>query len=87
MLAGFFYSGIWPNIVALTMQYFKNDKRRDSIVSIIIAVGGVGALAAPWIIGSIFKISSLFTGLLVSVLFIFIEVILIIILSRQKIKN
>lgn len=87
MLAGLFYSGIWPNIVALSMQYFKNDKRRDSFVSIIIAVGGIGALIAPWIIGSIFKISSLFIGLLVCVLFIFIEVILIIFLSRYKVKN
>lgn len=87
MLAGLFYSGIWPNIVALSMQYFKNDKRRDSFVSIIIAVGGIGALISPWMIGSIFKISSLFIGLLVCVLFIFIEVILIIILSRYKVKN
>ena len=87
MLAGLFYSGIWPNIVALSMQYFKNDKRRDSFVSIIIAVGGIGALISPWMIGSIFKISSLFIGLLVCVLFIFIEIILIIILSRYKVKN
>ncbi|MHB1253443.1 MAG: MFS transporter, partial [Candidatus Humimicrobiaceae bacterium] len=87
MLTGLFYSGIWPNIIALSMQYFKKDKRRDTFVSIIIALGGTGALMAPWIIGSIFKISSLFIGLLVCVLFIFIEVILLIFLSRHKVEN
>jgi len=87
MLTGLFYSGIWPNIIALSMQYFKNDKRRDSFVSILIAVGGFGALIAPWIIGSIFKISSLFTGLLVCVLFIFIEVVILLFLSRNKVKD
>ncbi|MHB1274288.1 MAG: MFS transporter [Candidatus Humimicrobiaceae bacterium] len=87
MLTGLFYSGIWPNIIALSMQYFKKDKRRDTFVSIIIALGGTGALMAPWIIGSIFKISSLFIGLLVCVLFIFIEVILLIFLSRHKAEN
>jgi fucose permease len=87
MLTGLFYSGIWPNILALSMQYFKNDKRRDSFASIIIAIGGIGALISPWIIGSIFKISSLFTGLLICVLFIFIEVVLLIFLSGHKAKN
>lgn len=87
MLTGLFYSGIWPNIIALSMQYFKKDKRRDTFVSIIIALGGTGALMAPWIIGSIFKISSLFIGLLVCILFIFIEVILLIFLSIHKEEN
>jgi len=87
MFTGLFYSGIWPNIVALSMQYFKKDKRRDAFVSLIIASGGIGALMAPWIIGSIFKISNLFIGLLVCVLFIFIEAILLIFLSRYKVKN
>lgn len=56
-------------------------------VSLIIALGGIGALMSPWLIGSIFKISNLFTGLLVCVLFIFIEVVLLILLSRIKVKN
>jgi len=87
MLTGLFYSGIWPNIIALSMQYFKNDSRKDTFISLIIAVGSVGALMAPWVVGSIFKISNLLTGLLASVLFIFITVILLIIISRYKIKN
>jgi fucose permease len=87
MLTGLFYSGIWPNILALSMQYFKTDARKDAFISLIIAVGGIGALMAPWVVGSIFKISNLLTGLLACVLFIFIAVILLILLSRHKMKN
>ena len=87
MLTGLFFSGIWPNILALAMQYFKNDARKDAFISLIIAVGGIGALMAPWVVGSIFKISNLFTGLLSCVLFIFIAVILLVLLSRHKMKN
>lgn len=87
MLTGLFYSGIWPNTVALSMQYFKSDEKKDFFVSMIIAFGGIGALIAPWVIGSIFKISNLFIGLLICVLFIFVEAILLISLSRLKVKN
>jgi fucose permease len=87
ILTGLFFSGIWPNILALAMQYFKNDARREAFISLIIAVGGIGALMAPWVVGSIFKISNLFTGLLLCVLFIFIVVVLLILLSRHKMKN
>lgn len=87
LLTGLFYSGIWPNIIALSMHYLKNDKRRDVFVSIIISLGGAGALMSPWIIGGIFKISSLFIGLLTCVLFIFVVVILLISLSGYKEKN
>lgn len=87
MLTGLFFSGIWPNIIALSIQYFKNDARKDAFISLIIAVGGIGALMAPWVVGSIFKISNLFTGLLACVLFIFIAVILLVLLSRHKINN
>ena len=87
ILTGLFFSGIWPNIVALSMDYFKNEKRKDTLVSLIIAFGGIGALLAPWIVGSIFRISNLFIGLFACALFMFAEIILLIYLSRIKIKR
>lgn len=87
IFTGLFFSGIWPNIVALSMDYFRNDKRKDTFVSLIIACGGIGALMAPWIVSSIFKISNLFIGLLSCVLFMLVEIILLICLSKIKVKN
>ena len=87
IFTGLFFSGIWPNIVALSMDYFRNDKRKDTFVSLIIAFGGIGALMAPWIVSSIFKISNLLIGLLSCALFMLIEIILLICLSKIKVKN
>ncbi len=87
ILTGLFFSGIWPNTVALSMSYFKKDKRKDTFVSLIIAFGGIGALIAPWIVSRIFRISNLFIGLLACVLFMFVEIILLICLSKMKKQN
>ncbi len=90
IITGLFFSGIWPNIVALSIEYLKYDKRRDPFVSLIISFGGIGALMAPWIVGRIFKFSSLFIGLLSCALFMLIEVILLLFSLRSsglKIKD
>ena len=88
IMIGLFFSGIWPNIVALSMEYLKYDKRRDTFVSLIISFGGIGALMAPWIVGRIFKVSNLFIGLLSCALFMLIEIILLLFLQRSlRLKN
>ncbi len=87
MLTGLFFSGIWPNIIALSINYFSNDRRKDTFVSFIVSIGGIGALMAPWMVGSIFKRSSLFFGLLACVIFMFIEIILLLFLSKIKPAN
>lgn len=87
MLTGLFFSGIWPNVIALSINYFSNDKRKDTLVSLIVSIGGIGALIAPWMVGSIFEKSSLFFGLLVCVIFMLIEIILLVLLSRIKPAN
>jgi len=83
IMTGLFFSGIWPNIVALSMEYFKYDKRKDTFVSLIIAFGGVGSLMAPWIVGSIFKAYNLLVGLLACALFMLIEVILLLFMQNS----
>ncbi|MCL5986849.1 MAG: MFS transporter [Actinobacteria bacterium] len=85
LLAGFFYSGIWPNIVALTSEYFTTNK--EIAMSTVISSGGLGSLLAPLIVGIIYKNSSLFIGLVACVVFLFLEILLMLILSMFTAKN
>lgn len=84
LIAGLFYSGIWPNIVAITSKYF--NKNRETAISIIISFGGVGALFAPWIVGVIYKNYNLFIGLMICILFLFIETIMIFVIYILTLK-
>jgi FHS family glucose/mannose:H+ symporter-like MFS transporter len=85
LIAGFFYSGIWPNIVAYSSRYF--DKNKDVAISIIITCAGAGALFAPWLVGVIYKHMNLLTGLLVCAVFLFIEMLLMLVLYLHISKN
>lgn len=78
LIAGFFYSGVWPNIIAFTSKYLYKNK--DVSISTIITFGGIGALFAPWLVGIVYIKVNLLAGLLICAVFLFIEILLLLLL-------
>jgi len=89
LIAGLCYSSIWPNIVAFSSRHFK--KTRDSVISILIATTGVGAIIAPWLLGEIYNISSLYISLLCVSLFLLIQTLIFltirVIVNKNKLNH
>jgi len=61
-VAGFFYSGIFPNILAIASIKFK--KSQDTAISLLITCAAAGGLLAPQFVGIVYRFFDLYKGLL-----------------------
>ena len=83
--AGFFYSGIFPNILAIASINFK--KRQDTVISILITCAAVGALLAPQFVGIIYRFFNLYKGLFTIGLLLLVVALLIFCFNKSKNKK
>ena len=67
ILTGFMLSGIWPMIVAQSVNFYPEKSKL--ILPLIIMTGGIGAIFSPWVVGMVYGTYNLAAG--VGVLFIF----------------
>lgn len=67
ILTGFMLSGIWPMIVAQSVNFYPAKSKL--VLPLIIMTGGSGAIFSPWIVGMVYDNYNLASG--VGVLFIF----------------
>jgi FHS family glucose/mannose:H+ symporter-like MFS transporter len=81
-LAGFFYSGIFPNLLAISSQNIKGPK--NVIFSFIVTAAAVGLLIAPQLVGIFHNYSSLYNGFIVLGLAALIQAILLIFFYFRK---
>ena len=83
-LAGFFYSGIFPNILAISSIYYRESK--NVILSFIITAASVGSLIAPQIVGAFYKFSNFYNAFIIlgSVIFILSLLIMLFYLKMKK---
>jgi len=67
ILTGFTLSGIWPMIVAQSVNIYP--AKNKLVLPLIIMTGGIGAIFSPWVVGMIYDNLNLASG--VGVIFIF----------------
>lgn len=81
-VAGFFYSGIFPNILAIASINFK--KRQDTVISVLITCAAAGALLAPQFIGIIYRFFNIYEGLFTIGLLLLVVALLIYCFNRMR---
>ncbi len=67
IMTGLLLSGIWPMIVAQSVNFYPEKSKL--IVPLIIMTGGIGAIFSPWVVGIVYDNYNLASG--VGTLFIF----------------
>jgi len=73
-LMGLCFSGIWPTIMAIAQDHFR--QHLGKVTSLMVALGGLGALVYPYIMGRIYHLFSLRIALSSTMLIIIANIIL-----------
>lgn len=82
---GLFLSSIHPLI--LTLGTINYPRYKDFLVPLLIMVGGAGGISAPWLIGLVFKVYDLSSGINLILVFqaiVFISIMTFLIAKRFK---